>query len=100
MPWTAPEKLQDWVYSRGPPSDLTSRRTAASPEDAVAVAPANEDEYCPDSRPIDAGRPVEEGAPEPLQGDGIEAGGDDGLRAPQGVIHGCPEAASNPAIKR
>src|ERR1700686_1105992 len=72
---------------------------AASPEDAVAVAPSDEDVYRPDPRPIHAGCPLEEGTPEPLHRHRVEPNGSDGLRIPQGVVHDVLQAAPDPPIE-
>src|SRR5262245_53632620 len=74
--------------------------TATSAEDAVAVAPSDEDVYRPDPRPIQARCPVEEGPPEPLHRCGVEAGRSDGLRVPQGLVHYILQAAPDPPIER
>src|SRR5271166_605800 len=76
-----------------------ARRTAASPEHAVTVAPSDEDVYRPNPRPIHAGRPIEEGTPEPLHRYGVEPDWSDSLRVPQSLVHGVLEAAPDPAIE-
>src|SRR5215468_5835726 len=72
---------------------------AASAEDAVSMAPSDEDVYGPNARPIHPGCPVEKGPPEPLHRCRVEAGQSDGLRVPQGLVHGVLQAAPDPAIK-
>src|SRR6516165_11909121 len=74
--------------------------TATSAEDAVAVAPSDEDVYRPDPRPIHAGCPLEEGPPETLHRSGVEAGRSDGLRVPEGLVHDILQAAPDPPIER
>jgi hypothetical protein len=74
--------------------------TYASAEDAVAMAPSDEDVYRPDPRPIHAGCPVEEGSPEPLHRCGVETGRSYGLRVPQGLVYSILQAAPDPAIER
>src|SRR5277367_3201286 len=61
-----------------------AHRTITSAEDAVAVAPSDQDVNRPDPRPVHAGRPFEERAPETLHCYGIEPDWSDSLRVPQG----------------
>src|SRR5580700_1538127 len=72
---------------------------AASTEDTIAMAPSDQDVYRPNSRPIHAGRAVQEGPPEPLHRCGVEPDWSDSLRVPQGLVHCVLQPAPDPAIK-
>src|SRR4051812_10732431 len=69
-------------------------------ENAVTMAPPNEDIDGPYPRPIHARCPLEEGPPESLDRRGIEARWSDDLRIPQGLVHCVLKAAPDPAIER
>ena len=70
------------------PSAACPRGTVTSSEDAVAVAPSNEDIDGPNTRPIHARGLLKESSPKALHSCGVEPGGSNGLRIPQGLIHG------------
>src|SRR5262245_17574238 len=76
------------------------RHSLSLTEDAVAVAPANKDVHRPDPRPINTTCSVEIGPPEPGYCCWIEPGGRNGLRVAQGLVHGGPQTAPDPAIER
>src|SRR3954452_2912478 len=87
------------VSEQGASTWKSSPTALASSEDAVAVAPADENIDRPHPRPVHARCSLEEGAPETLHRGGVKSDRSDGLWVPQRLVHGVLQSTADPAIQ-